>query len=329
MMRKTLVRLQALPVARAAPLAGLLLVGLWAYWPTLAAMGHKWLSDPQYSHGYLVPAFSLYLLWQRRARLANAHWEIDWRGLPLLFVGVALRFAAAYAYFDWLDAVSLLPTLAGTCVLFGGKSALDWAWPAIAFLLFMVPLPFRVETALGLPLQRLATLCSTYILQTLGLPALAEGNTILLPSGPIGVAEACSGLSMMLIFFALSTALVILVHRPRLDKAIILLSSLPIALLVNMIRIAATGVAQEEIGPQVAHAIFHDAAGWLMMPLALGLLALELWLLARLLPEVQASRPLAPVRPVTVAPRSAGNVANGRRNKGRGRNAHSLKNGNS
>src|SRR5262249_12886158 len=149
------------PPGLATALAGLILVGAWAYLPTLAAMGHKWVSDPQYSHGYLVPLFSLYLLWQRRDHLANAHWGIDWRGLPLLAVGMLLRFAGAYVYFDWLDAVSLLPTLAGICVLFGGRAALGWAWPAIGFLLFMVPLPYRIETALGQPLQRMATIGST------------------------------------------------------------------------------------------------------------------------------------------------------------------------
>jgi exosortase len=311
----------------AAGLAGLVLICAWAYLPTLAAMAQKWINDPQYSHGYLVPVFSLYLLWQRGARLAKAHWAIDWRGLPLILTGMLLRFAGAYIYFDWLDAVSLLPTLAGICVLFGGRPALSWAWPAIAFLLFMVPLPYRLETALGQPLQRLATIGSTYVLQTLGLPALAEGNVILLGSGPIGVAQACSGLSMMLIFFALSTALVVVVPRPRLDKAIVVLSSLPIAVLVNVARIAATGVAQEYFGPQVAHAIFHDAAGGLMMPLALGLLGMELWLLSRLLPETEAPRPLTIGLPAAPTARPAANSAKRRRDKGRGRGFHPLKKG--
>jgi exosortase len=238
-----------------------------------------------------------------------------------------MRFAGAYIYFEWLDAVSLLPTLAGICVLLGGRAALGWAWPAICFLLFMVPLPYRVETALGLPLQRMATIASTYVLQTLGLPALAEGNVILLASGRIGVAQACSGLSMMLIFFALSTALVIVVHRPRLDKAIVVLSALPIAVLVNVARIAATGVAQEKFGPEVAHAIFHDAAGWLMMPLALGLLGLELWLLSRLLPETEASRPLMIGLPTPPASRPSANSSKRLRDRGRGRGVHRLKNG--
>src|SRR5262249_34873844 len=120
----------------AATLLGLLGVCLWAYWPTFAAMAHKWISDPQYSHGYLVPAFSLFLLWQRRACRSEVVWRPDWRGLPLLAAGVLLRLAGVYLYFDWLDAASLLPCLAGIAVLLGGWLALRWTWPAIAFLVF-------------------------------------------------------------------------------------------------------------------------------------------------------------------------------------------------
>src|SRR5690606_18419528 len=109
--------------------------------------------------------------------------------------------AAGLAYVEWAEAAALVLTLAGLFALLGGRPALGWAWPALLFLLFMIPLPFRVEHALSHPLQRAATLGSTFVLQTVGLPALAEGNVIVLESGRIGVVEACSGLSMLLIFF--------------------------------------------------------------------------------------------------------------------------------
>src|SRR5262249_55987947 len=140
--------------------------------------------------------FSLFLLWQRRTMRAEVTWRPDWRGLPLLVAGVLLHLVGGSLYFDWLDAVSMLPCLAGVVVVMGGWPALRWCWPALAFLIFMVPLPYRIETALGQPLQRVATLGSTYILQTVGLTAFAEGNTIQMASGKIGVVAACSGLSM-------------------------------------------------------------------------------------------------------------------------------------
>jgi exosortase len=281
--------LRSLPPALVGILLALAGVGLWAYWPTLGTMAHKWMSDPQYSHGYLVPVFAVVLLGLRRSHLAGVQFRINAWGVPLFLVGVLLRLAAAAVAFDWLDAISLLPCLAGACVLVGGWPALRWAWPAIAFLAFMVPLPFRVETALSHPLQAAATKASTYVMQTIGLPALSEGNTIILSKGRIGVVQACSGLSMMLIFFALSTAVGIVINRPWLDRAIIVVSAAPIAVLANVIRITVTGIAQELISPEVAHAIFHDWAGWLMMPLALGLLWCELWLLSRLLVPAPAT----------------------------------------
>jgi exosortase len=269
--------------ARAGLLLALSALVLWAYWPTLGAMSHKWLHDPQYSHGYLVPVFAAVLLWLRRSQMPVGQPSRPWWGLALVTVGLLLRLGATYAYLDWLDAASLLPCLAGFVVLLGGWGALRWSWPAIAFLLFMIPLPYRVETALSHPLQRLATQTSTYLMQTLGLSAVAEGNIIVLDRGRIGVVEACNGLSMLLLFFALATAVAMVLKRPYLDKAIILLSAVPIAVFVNALRITATGLATDWASPEAARAIFHDWAGWLMMPVALGLLWLELRLLSRIL----------------------------------------------
>src|SRR5437879_2211960 len=111
---------RSVPLARAATLAALGALGLWVYWPTLAAMSHKWGHDPQYSHGYLVPAFAAVLLWMRRSRLPAAPATLSWWGVALVLGAAVLRLAGAYTYFDWLEAVSLLPCLAGLCVLLGG-----------------------------------------------------------------------------------------------------------------------------------------------------------------------------------------------------------------
>src|SRR5581483_4191267 len=121
----------------------------------------------------------------------------SWAALPWLLAAAALRLAGAAFYVDWFDAVSLLPCLAGLCVLLGGPAALKWAGPSVAFLVFMLPLPYTAEVALARPLQSLATATSTYALQTLGVPALAEGNVIVIGQYRLGVVEACSGLGML------------------------------------------------------------------------------------------------------------------------------------
>jgi exosortase len=272
----------------ASGLGGLLLA---CYWLTLREVAHRWGTDPQYSHGYLVPLFAVVLLWLRRHRLAKATWQTSWWGVLLLAVGAGLHVGGAYFYYEWLDALSLLPSLAGVCLLFGGWQALRWAWPGVVFLAFMLPLPYQVETALSQPLQRLATLSSTYILVMLGFPAIAEGNTIILDDHRIGVVEACSGLSMLVTFFALSTAMTLVIRRRFLERLIILASAVPIGLVANVVRIVVTAILIQTVGGEEASAFFHDGAGWVMMPLALGILWIELWVLSHLFVEREPSAP--------------------------------------
>lgn len=276
-----------------AALAGLVATLVWSYAPSLAGMAERWATDPQYSHGYLVPLFAAVLLWLRRDRLAGAAWGPRAWGVLFLAAGTALRLAGTCVYLEWLERASLLPCLAGVCLLAGGGPALRWAWPAVVYLLFMVPLPFRVQTAMAGPLQRVATVASTFILQTTGIPAVAEGNIIVVDDTRLGVEEACSGLTMLVTFLALSTAVALVVRRAWLDKALVVAAAAPIAILSNVARITATGVLTRAVSPEFAQAVFHDYAGWLMMPFALGLLGALLWGLDRLLLPPEEDAPVA------------------------------------
>ncbi len=294
----------------------------WVYLPTGAYLLGVWQSDPQYSHGFLVPAFSVYLLWSRRGLLHTDQWQTSWWGVGLLAAAGLLRVGGAYLCFDWLEAISLLPCLAGLVVLLGGWAALRWAWPAVAFLAFMIPLPFQLSHGLAAPLQRIAADLSGYVLQTLGLPALVEGNTILMENTRLAVAEACSGLSMLLVFAALATAAAIVVRRPLLDRLLLVASAVPIAIVANVVRIAATGVAYATAGPRLGDLIFHDLAGWFMMPLAVGLLALELKILDWVLvaapdPARRAPLPGIPVGERPPVPEQARGRIRGSRSTGR------------
>jgi exosortase len=262
---------------------------LWCYWTTLAAMANTWSVDPQYSHGYLVPVFALSLLWTRRSELATGVWQPSWWGLPLVVLAASLRLIGTYFYFPWLDAVSLLPCLAGLCLTLGGKPALRWSWTAIAFLVFMLPLPYRLQVLMGGLLQRMATLASTYLLQAFGFLARAEGNIIYLGDHRLFVEEACSGLSMLMVFFALSTAFALVVRRPLLDRLLILASAVPIALIANVVRITSTSMLVQWGQNQAANLVFHDLAGWLMMVQALVLLGIGLRVFDRLLIPVEAA----------------------------------------
>jgi exosortase len=274
---------------------------VWAYWTTLAEVAERWSIDPQYSHGFLVPVFSGYLLWRRRAQLAESDLQPRWWGVGIVLIGAATRMLGHILYQPWLDTGSLLICLVGIAAAAGGRRALLWAGPAILFLVFMLPLPYRLEIALGGTLQRIATNVSTYAMQTVGVPAIAEGNVILLTDSKLGVVEACNGLSMLITFFALASAVAILAPRSWVEKIVIFLSALPIAILANVIRITSTGILIEAAHSDWAKMVFHDLAGWLMMPLALGMLLVELFILGRSLvvENITFGPPGAPAQPAT------------------------------
>lgn len=261
-----------------------------AYWDpssqntSLGKIAHEWETKPVYSHGYLVPVFALALLWFRREKLKSEECHPSAWGLALISIAAGLRIAGGYFYFEWFDYVSILPMLAGLALLVGGSHALKWAAPAIAFLFFMLPLPYRIEIGMRTPLQRIGTIASCYTLQTLGLPAYAEGNQIHgISEQPLEIEEACSGLGMMMVFFALCAAVVYLIsNRPLWERALVLLSAAPIAVFANVVRISATGTLYAWGFNRAAHILHEQLSAFLMMPIALGLLWLELWFFSRL-----------------------------------------------
>jgi exosortase len=266
-------------------LAPLVLGGLivWAYWPNIVEMTDRWFDDPQYSHGFVVPIFATYLLWFRRKHLDISRSRPNWCGLILLVAAMALWTAGTYTYMTFLADMSLLVCLAALAVTLGGVVALRWSWQSILFLALMVPLPYRLQSALGGDLQRFASTLSTYVLQTLGVPAIQEGNVILIKDLRIGVSEACGGLGMLATFLALSTGVALLLTRSDLWlRLAVIVSALPVAILTNVLRIAVTGVLLSAAQEHLARVVFHDIAGWLMMPLAVAILFGEMLILNRL-----------------------------------------------
>lgn len=266
---------------------------IWAFEPGLARMVARWSTDPRYSHGFLVPVFAAWRLCERRAEWPvgpTSPWAA-WAGVVLVAIAAGMSMAAGRAFYPWLEAAALIPALGGLALLLGGWRGLSLSGPSLAFLVFMLPLPYRVETRLGAPLQGVATACGTFALQTLGFPAHAEGFVITINRSRIGVVEACNGLGMLLTFTALATGFAMVVNRSWLDRIVIVLSAVPIAVAANVTRITATGLLRELASERIADAVYHDLAGWLMMPLALAWLGIELWLLDKVF--VVAATPAA------------------------------------
>ncbi len=260
----------------------------WLYADVFRWLLHMWGSNDDYSHGYFVPLFSAYVLWSNREKLhlrnPSPTLASDLAvGITLLLAGLALRVAGIYLRVLTFEALSLIPFLVGAVVILTGRELLRWFVPAALFLVFMIPLPQFLSGQMSGLLQTLATGVSTFALQTLGVPAVAEGNIISLSTGTIGVAEACSGLRMLYAFFALTLGACLVIDRSLIEKVFIAASAVPIAIAANCIRIVATGLAYEYFDPHTAEYIFHDVAGWLMMPLGFLILMLGLSVLDRML----------------------------------------------
>src|SRR5207245_11693129 len=138
-------------------------------------------------------------------------------------------YLVARFFMDFVDGYSMLFWIAGTVAVLFGRATLLWALPSIAFLFFMIPLPFGIETAMSAPLQRVATRLTSFTLQTLGHSAFAEGNVILLGDQKLEVAQACSGLRLFMTIVAMAYVYIVLVRRTWLEKGILLAAIAPIA----------------------------------------------------------------------------------------------------
>lgn len=262
------------------------------YWSSFRMLLSAW-EQPDYSHGYLIPFFSLFLLWFRRDMAPRGQWTGSWWGAVLIALSGVLYVTAGMMGFKLIIAFSIIPCIAGIALMLGGWPMMRWCWPSVLFLCFMIPLPAALETMARVPLQRLATVASTYLLQTFGLTAVAHGNVIQLSEYPLNVAEACSGLRMLMTSVALTCGLVFVLDRPIWERLFILASAIPIALVVNVIRVAVTGLCHEFFGVEVAEKVFHDVAGYVMPALAVLLLWLEIEILRRLTIEPEEGPPLA------------------------------------
>lgn len=259
----------------------------WAYWPTLVLLVRAWEREPDYSHGFFVAPFAAFFLWLRRDKLPPVSRSLAWGGVAVVLASIAVRYAGAFLYIDSIDGWSIPFWVLGVVWLFWGRRVAAWAAPAVFFLWFMVPLPWRAERLLSLPLQGIATRLSCWVLQFLGQPALAVGNTILIDDQHLEVAEACSGLRIFVGIFALAVAYVICVRRPWWERAVLLLSTLPVALVANAMRIVVTGLLQQYVSGEAAQKFSHDISGWVSIPFAAFLFAGVLWYVASLVREAE------------------------------------------
>lgn len=252
--------------------AALLVLIVWLYASILARLFAQWINDPNFSHGIFVPAFALFVLWQDRKKLKAIAPAPSWSGLPILIGALLMLMLGVLGAELFLSRTSLLVLLAGLIVLFQGWAffrAVLFPW---AFLILMIPVPTLILQKVTFPLQMLASKLASALLPVAGVPVLREGNVIVLPSMPLEVAEACSGIRSLLSLVTLAIIYGFLMDHRKWVRVVLACSAVPIAVAANSFRIFGTGLLVQYWDPQKAEGFFHAFSGWLIFVVSLILL---------------------------------------------------------
>ena len=260
-----------LPVWQAALLGALL---FWLYRPTLTHLVGQWWHDPNFSHGFFVPLFAGFVIWQERAKLAAIKLRPSWSGLFLLGLGLCVLVLGQMGAELFLSRFSLLIVLAGLIVLFLGWKFFRAVFFPWAFLVLMIPIPAIVFNQITFPLQLLASKVASTTLPWLGVPVLREGNVIILPAMALEVADACSGIRSLMSLATLAVIYGYLMESKTSLRVLLAAASLPIAVAANSLRVVVTGLLVQYWDPDKAQGFFHEFQGWLMFVASLIMLYL-------------------------------------------------------
>lgn len=266
-------------------LLAVLAVLAWSYWPIIADLFKEWQRNDDYSAGQLVPLVALFLLWVERKELRQCVIKpCWWGGIVLLSVAVAGKAYGLLFMFQSAERYSLVLTIWALVLFMAGWQVFFRAGWILLYLLLMVPFPGKIHNMISGPLQRIATTGSVFFLEAFGVRVSQQGNVIVLNQTiTMSVVEACSGLRMLTAFIIVAGFIAYMVKRSRVQKAIVFLSSIPVAVLCNIFRISVTAVLFLVANTELAEKFFHDFAGVVMMPAAVILMFGELWLMDKLI----------------------------------------------
>lgn len=231
-----------------------------------------WWQIPDFSHGFLVPIFSAYLVWTKRSTLRQTTVSPSWSGVVVVAAGLVVLFLGVYGAEIFLSRVSLVILLAGLVLCFGGPQFLKELRFALLVLLLAIPIPAILFSQITFPLQLLASKLASALLPLFGVPILREGNVIQLPSMTLEVAEACSGIRSLMSLFTLSVFFGYFMETSFSRRAVLALASIPIAIAANAVRIFGTGLCVQYWNPDKAQGFFHEFSGWVMFLVSLGCL---------------------------------------------------------
>jgi exosortase len=256
----------------ASALVGLLVIAL--YYRIGIKLVIDWYNIPDYSHGFLVPLFSLFLLWDKREKIAATPVRPTWAGVPMIILGLLILIFGVYGVDLFTSRVSFVILLTGLIWTFLGGEMLKQLRFPVFVLLLAIPFPAIIFNQITFPLQLLASRLASMTLPLLGVPVLQEGNVIQLPVMKLEVAEACSGIRSLMSLFTLAVFYGYFLERTTKRRILLALASIPIAVAANAIRIVGTGLCVQYWDPVKALGFFHEFSGWVMFVISLGCLYL-------------------------------------------------------
>ena len=270
---------------------GILLVAV--YYPILRHLVEQWSSDDDVSHGFFVPLVAGYIVWQRREKFPSLEWKPAWWGVALLVWAGVQAYLGTLGAELFLQRTAFLLSLVGMLLILGGTQLVrELAFPLL-LLPFMIPLPTVVYNQITFPLQLFASAVAEKSLDVLNVPVLRDGNILELASQKLSVAEACSGIRSLLSLSFLSLVYAYLFDRKVWMRWVLLIATVPIAIVANSARVTLTGIFSE-IDPSLAEGFFHEAEGWVIFVVALLILVVVHqslnFIYRRWRPEPQAAR---------------------------------------
>lgn len=275
----------------------LLLLLAWLYHSILYNLVLQWGKDPNFGHGYFVPAFSLYLLWQDRQRLKAIEPAPTWAGLPLIVGALALLLLGDLGVELFTARISLLFLLAGLILFFRGWEFFRAVLFPLAFLILMIPLPNIIQQKFTFPLQLLASKLASGMLEIVHVPVFRQGNLLTLADKQLDVADACSGIRSLYSLVTLAVIYGCLMEKRKWVRVILACAAIPIAILANCFRVFVTGLLVQYWGADKAEGGFHTFEGWLVFVISLILL----FALHRLISRIWKSAPDSKVEPAPAA----------------------------
>lgn len=251
------------------------------YGSILKALVSAWWQDPNYGHGFLVPAFAGFLLWKERRHLGEIALKPANSGLAVMLAAVGMLLVGSLGAELFSTRVSFLVLLGGMVLFLAGWGMLRAVLFPLSFLLLMIPIPVLIYNQITFPLQLMASRFATFWLQLVNVPVLREGNLIILPNYTLEVVDACSGIRSLMTLITLAIAYGYLVESKRWIRWLLVIMMIPIAIISNSIRILGAGLLTYHFGPRMAEGFFHEFSGWVIFVAALLLMFAFHWVLRK------------------------------------------------